>query len=492
MKKRDVKYLIILPILLFFTIFCFVSGMRDLIEYNNTVENAVTVAATVESTHLHYREETHRNAGAGDNIDKEIALVPYFTYSISYTFEGKEYRCGYDGRSHIGEMIEGEQIEIVIDSNNPEQMITDKNNGEGALICACWFLLFFVVVLFIWIIKSRGNFKAWFNIFKKKRENKPLQSRIAADGNKAVRLKNDGTAQNRIAAADKYAVGLKSDGTVMTTNFAGTGFGYFGQCEVDDWKDIVAVSAGSCRTMGVKSNGTLVWTGRACVPEEVSQWTDIVAVSSKDSGVIGLRSDGTVVAAGKDIFGKYDVSGWSDIVAISEGDAWTVGLRNDGTLMYAGTQEPFIQGDILSWKEIVAVSAGICHTVGLRSNGTVVTTAANNRGQSNVKKWRKIVAVAAGMCHTVGLRSDGTVKVAGYSRDAEKAVSYWRNIVAVFAAGDYTIGLRDDGTVVSVNEPGMLWNDLKKWNVLKNKGGRDKDTIPYIVYNNGEDGTMAD
>lgn len=153
MNKRDIKYVIVLISIAFFTILGFVFGICDLIEYNNTVENAVTVLATVESAHLQYREEVHWNAGVGDDVDKEVTRVPYYTYSISYTFEGKEYHCGYDGNSHIGEMIEGEQIEIVIDSNNPEHMITDKQKGKANFFFAYMFLSFFIVTLFIWIIR---------------------------------------------------------------------------------------------------------------------------------------------------------------------------------------------------------------------------------------------------------------------------------------------------------------------------------------------------
>ena len=35
---------------------------------------------------------------------------------------------------------------------------------------------------------------------------------------------------------------------------------YYGQCEVSDWKDIVAVSAGEYYTVGLKKDGTVVAT----------------------------------------------------------------------------------------------------------------------------------------------------------------------------------------------------------------------------------------
>ena len=51
---------------------------------------------------------------------------------------------------------------------------------------------------------------------------------------------------------------------------------HFGQCNVSDWVDIVAVSAGHNHTIGLKADGTLVATGsdrnRQC---DVSDWTNI-------------------------------------------------------------------------------------------------------------------------------------------------------------------------------------------------------------------------
>ena len=45
----------------------------------------------------------------------------------------------------------------------------------------------------------------------------------------------------------------------------------------------------------------------------VSDWCDIVAVAAGCAHTVGLKSDGTVVAVGDNEYGQCDVSGWCGI-----------------------------------------------------------------------------------------------------------------------------------------------------------------------------------
>ena len=84
-----------------------------------------------------------------------------------------------------------------------------------------------------------------------------------------------GTDITAIAAWGWHTVGLRADGTVVATKC--TGLLDCGQCEVSDWTDIVAVSAGGDEFGG--------------------------------SYMVGLKADGRVVAAG-DTWNIREVSGW--------------------------------------------------------------------------------------------------------------------------------------------------------------------------------------
>jgi len=308
------------------------------------------------------------------------------------------------------------------------------------------------------------------------------------------------------SAGGVHTVGLRSDGTVVTV-----GDNESGQCDVSDWSNIVAVSAGDWHTVGLRSDGTVVAVGDnesgqsaqlTVVYSEsgqcdVSDWSNIVAVSAGDWHTVGLRSDGTVVAVGNNGAGECDVSGWSwrsivadivaadrdfvsgwhwrDIVAVSAGGRHTVGLRSDGTVVAVGFNE-YDQCDVSSWSNIVAVSAGDWHTVGLRSDGTVVAVGDNEFGECDVSDWSNIVAISAGDNYTIGLRSDGTVVAVGDNESGQCDVSDWSNIVAVSAGGIHTVGLRSDGTVVMVgdNEFGQCdVSDLTDIKVPERKAGNE-------------------
>lgn len=114
-----------------------------------------------------------------------------------------------------------------------------------------------------------------------------------------------------------HVVGLKEDGHVVAV-----GDNSYGQCEVDDWENISAVSAGDYHTVGLKSNGTVVTTqSEREFPDsykEISSWENIVAVSAGYGFTLGLKSDGTVVAAGYDRQGQIDVDTWNNIAIYDE------------------------------------------------------------------------------------------------------------------------------------------------------------------------------
>lgn len=145
----------------------------------------------------------------------------------------------------------------------------------------------------------------------------------------AVGLKSDGTAViagdnppdvsgwsdlTAVSTADQVVAGLRADGTVVLA---------FGE-EVTDsplaaaeqWTEIAAISVGEegGHIVGLRADGTVVAAGDDKFGEcNVDDWTDMVAVSAGYRFTIGLKADGTVVAVGRNSKGQCDVSGWESI-----------------------------------------------------------------------------------------------------------------------------------------------------------------------------------
>jgi len=161
------------------------------------------------------------------------------------------------------------------------------------------------------------------------------------------------------------------------------------------------ISAGKDHTVGLKSDGTVVACGDSSYDIcNVNGWRNIIAVSAGHCQIVGLKADGTVVAVGNSYNGNCNVDDWRNIIAVSAGWYHTVGLKVDGTVVAVGGNTRYASGfptreihcgqcDVSGWRDIIAVSAGCSHTVGLKVDGTVVA-APVGFGYRNVSDWCNI------------------------------------------------------------------------------------------------------
>lgn len=262
-------------------------------------------------------------------------------------------------------------------------------------------------------------------------------------------------------------------------------------------------AAGGCHTIALKSDGTVVATGKSDyyenyeysyysytkdVTDSVKNWKDIVAVSAGADHTVGLKADGTVVAVGdEDSYKTYEYHSsyyydsyetleesaleWKDIVSIAAGYYFTAGLKSDGTVVVAGDDDFYVS----DWTDIIDIAAGGNHIIGLKADGTVVATGSDdyyefedfgdvyydNDGYQSVEYWEDIVAISAGSHHTVGLKSDGTVVALGENDYGQCNVEDWKDIVAIAAGGNCTVGLKADGTVVTTGRDSQC--DAQNW-----------------------------
>lgn len=109
-----------------------------------------------------------------------------------------------------------------------------------------------------------------------------------------------------------HVVALRADGSVVAA-----GDNSYGQCEVSEWSDIVAVSAGDYHTVGLRKDGTVLTTQRGPEFSEseaaISSWRDIKAIAAGYGFTLGVKADGTVVCAGLNLNGQSNVADWEKV-----------------------------------------------------------------------------------------------------------------------------------------------------------------------------------
>ena len=267
-----------------------------------------------------------------------------------------------------------------------------------------------------------------------------------------------------IAAGGLHTVAVTEMGKVLAS-----GYGTYGQCNVDSWVNMTGVSAGNHHTVGLRANGTCFATGYSGYGQcDLDSWTDIVMVSAGVGHTVGLKNDGTCVAVGDNTYGQCNVDDWSEVISVSAGYNYTVGLRVDGTIVAVGANTDGQWGAI-KWGSICDIAAGGLHTVGLRTDGTCVAVGNNANGQCDVTRWNGIISVAAGNYHTVGLTESGRVVATGYNGYGQCDVSNWHDIIAVSAGRNHTLALDKNGTVWAVGDNTYGQTDVSKFRNIKVK-----------------------
>ncbi len=98
-----------------------------------------------------------------------------------------------------------------------------------------------------------------------------------------------------VAAGDWHLVALCADGTVLAA-----GDNSLGQCDVDEWKDIVAIGAAGKTTAALSKDGKVLLTGELAEGAwaDAANWTGIVNMLVEKTTLAGLKDDGTIVTVG--------------------------------------------------------------------------------------------------------------------------------------------------------------------------------------------------
>lgn len=228
---------------------------------------------------------------------------------------------------HIVEISAGEQFFVGLTADG--HVLGVGHNGDEQINLADWTGI--VRIATGWRhtvgLDAEGNVRyTGFGNYAGLEEWKDIIS-VAAGG--GIEKKRDGKIFN---PGNGHIVGLKKDGTVVAV-----GDNTYNQCEVGGWTGIIAIAAGEWHTIGLRYDGTVVSTRPdpqkffeenpdieefpidylgAC---DVDNWNEIVAISAGTGFSVGLKEDGSVVTAGyNDTDRCEEAAKWTDIMVYKE------------------------------------------------------------------------------------------------------------------------------------------------------------------------------
>ena len=229
----------------------------------------------------------------------------------------------------------------------------------------------------------------------------------------------------------------------------------------------------------------------------VQDWTNMAAVSAGRTHSLGLRTDGRVFAAGDNAMGQCDTGAWENIVAIAAGDNVSFGLRIDGTIEACGWVKPYAE-EISSWKNIRSIAAAeYGGLIGLDEEG-MVHYAGFFEEMPEISDWKDVHFIGYGRlegAQILGLCEDGSVRrrqVKEYDYPNQYAgMEDWTQMQQI-GGNTPGLGVKKDGTAVwSDNADPALQEELKTWTGLKAvSSAHIWDRI--LVFGLKEDGTILE
>ena len=163
-------------------------------------------------------------------------------------------------------------------------------------------------------------------------------------------------------------VGLRSNGTCVANSITwNTGYGYDGQSDVSGWQDIVAIACGRSFTMGLKRDGTVVYTGED-VAKSAAGWTNIAMIAAGGRGAVGITREGKVVSAGQVSIDAMERA--ENIIQLGVAGGTAYALQADGVLVggRADSYNPNEKREVT--KNVVAMNTG-AGVIVLKQDGTL-------------------------------------------------------------------------------------------------------------------------
>ena len=270
---------------------------------------------------------------------------------------------------------------------------------------------------------------------------------------------------------------LLPDGTVKAL-----GGNAYGQCMVQDWEHMAAVSAGARHSLGLRTDGKVYAAGANEYGQcETGSWSGMVAVAAGNSASFGLRADGTVEACGMVENLMDEISAWTDIRTITavEGKNALIGLDGSGTVHFAGFGEEM--PSITDWADVRYIGYGRLqgtHLVGLCEDGSVRRVPLGAYADdtfivqyAGMENWTDMQQISFNT-PALGVKTDGMpLFLDSADPQLQEELRTWTDLEAITSAYIWdrllVFGLHRDGTILEFrqNNGNAEFSDMKnlKW-----------------------------
>jgi hypothetical protein len=258
----------------------------------------------------------------------------------------------------------------------------------------------------------------------------------------------------------------------------------WGELDLLDRDDFVAIAAGPFHSLALKSDGSIVgwgdnWAGEATPPDG----NDFVAIAAGGGGSpttvgfsLALKSDGSIIGWGDNHVGQATPPAGNDFVSIAAQGDYALALKSDGSVVgwgdnYSGQATPPVGNDF------VAIAAGGYHSLALKSDGSIVGWGYNYWGQAAPPTGNNFVAIATGGHHSLALKSDGSIVGWGWN-DSGQATPPGGNYFVAIAAGYFYSFALINIKPIAVAGPNLVayaWFDGIAGVTLNGSGSYDAD-----------------
>ena len=306
--------------------------------------------------------------------------------------------------------------------------------------------------------------------------------------------------------SDTHMVGLMEDGTVTAVGENGSG-----ECEVSEWRDIVAVQATSGCTVGKRADGTFViatnnkelersfnrlvngadataaTADESAEPSAAGDMLSAIENASREEKTFAIgESSFTFINSGGQVHrfeikdtavsevsvADADNQGYVSLEFSPRANGAGFGIKNDGsvTVLSNGASGVYnyeaalgfltnIQ-DIVSFEDEVTFSNGkrekMAEIIGLRKDGTIADVVLRENDDTAVlhptyDKWKDLKSITVNYLVAVGLNKDGTISEIGTPEEFKDYTD-----IAAIPQGDIYPGgkvfLKSDGTLLQKSD----------------------------------------